>query len=128
MNQGQIMKERLERLRERLTETGAEALLVTTPANVRYLSGFGTPEDAVVLVQRSGAVLLTDDSRLAGLSADAVADPEVGEDGGGGPELLVEFTYGADQIHIALVTAVAEVQSANIHPMDHHFAQHLLGG
>ncbi len=60
MNQTQIMKERLERLRERLTETGAEALLVTTPANVRYLSGFGTPEDAVVLVQRSGAVLLTD--------------------------------------------------------------------
>jgi Xaa-Pro aminopeptidase len=52
--------DRLNRLRERLAATGADALLVTTPANVRYLSDFGTPEDAVVLVRNADAVLLTD--------------------------------------------------------------------
>ena len=52
--------ERLNRLRERLVATGADALLVTTPANVRYLSDFGTPEDAYVLVRKADAVLLTD--------------------------------------------------------------------
>lgn len=60
MTRNDIIDQRLRKLRERLEPTGAEALLVTSPANVRYLSGFGTPEDAVVLVKPSEAVLLTD--------------------------------------------------------------------
>jgi Xaa-Pro aminopeptidase len=48
------------RLRQALAAAGADSLLVTTPANVRYLSSFGTPEDAVVLLEESGAVLFTD--------------------------------------------------------------------
>jgi len=51
---------RLDRLRAALAGTGAEALLVTTPANVRYLSGFSSPADAVVLVRAGDALLLTD--------------------------------------------------------------------
>jgi len=47
-------------LRTALVRHGADALLVTTPANVRYLSHFATPEDAVVLVTPERAVLLTD--------------------------------------------------------------------
>jgi len=50
----------LDRLRDLLAERGADAMLVTTPANVRYLSNFGTPQDAVVLVTPDEAVLLTD--------------------------------------------------------------------
>ncbi len=37
-----------------------DALLVTRPENVRYLSGFPHPEDAQVLVTGEGAFLLTD--------------------------------------------------------------------
>ena len=39
---------------------GAEALLVTNPANIRYLSGFTSPEDAIVLILPRRAVLVTD--------------------------------------------------------------------
>ena len=50
----------LERLRERVAQEGADALLVTHPANVRYLSGFTSPEDGRVLVTNEDAVLVTD--------------------------------------------------------------------
>lgn len=53
-------RERLERLRERLAQAGVEALLVTEPANVRYLSGFTSPEDGRVLVTADEARLFTD--------------------------------------------------------------------
>jgi len=51
---------RLDELRRSIEAAGADALLVTTPANVRFLSGFGTPEDAAVLVTQDEALLLTD--------------------------------------------------------------------
>lgn len=51
---------RLEALRSSVSGYGAEALLVTTPANVRYLSGFTSPDDAVVLVLPDSALLITD--------------------------------------------------------------------
>ena len=50
----------LEHLRAELGRIGADALLVTDPANVRYLSGFRAPEDGRVLVTQEGAVLITD--------------------------------------------------------------------
>lgn len=52
--------QRIEALRARLAAEGADALLVTTPANVRYLSHFSTPADALVLVGEEEAVLVTD--------------------------------------------------------------------
>src|SRR5690606_39828252 len=51
---------RLHDPRRSIEAAGADALLVTTPANVRFLSGFGTPEDAAVLVTQDEALLLTD--------------------------------------------------------------------
>jgi Xaa-Pro aminopeptidase len=51
----------LDAVRDRFTAAGADALLVTAPANVRYLSGFTTPADGRVLVTADGAWLLTDD-------------------------------------------------------------------
>ena len=50
----------LEQLREKLSDAGAEALLVTRPANVRYLSGFRSPQDGRVLVTLEDAWLITD--------------------------------------------------------------------
>jgi Xaa-Pro aminopeptidase len=51
---------KLRRLREAVAQTGAQALLVTEPANVRYLSAFSSPADGRVLVTEERAVLLTD--------------------------------------------------------------------
>lgn len=51
----------LDAVRARLASVDADALLVTAPANVRYLSGFTTPADGRVLISRDGAWLLTDD-------------------------------------------------------------------
>ncbi len=50
----------LQDVRGKLAGLGADALLVTGPANVRYLSGFTSPEDGVVLVTSDRAVLVTD--------------------------------------------------------------------
>ncbi len=43
-----------------LSGLGLDALYVTRPENVRYLSGFPEPEEAQVLLTREGALLLTD--------------------------------------------------------------------
>ncbi|UCH27947.1 MAG: aminopeptidase P family protein [Trueperaceae bacterium] len=50
----------MDSLRTDVVEAGAEALLVTSPANVRYLSGFTSPEDGRVLLTQDAAWLLTD--------------------------------------------------------------------
>lgn len=50
----------LDAVRARLADIGAEALLVTSPANVRYLSGFSSPDDGTVLVTLDDAWLITD--------------------------------------------------------------------
>lgn len=50
----------LGRVRAILAEQGLDALLLTHPANVRYLSHFSSPQDGVVLVTPKAAVLLTD--------------------------------------------------------------------
>ncbi|MEJ2357016.1 MAG: Xaa-Pro peptidase family protein [Deinococcales bacterium] len=50
----------LRDVRDKLAGIGAEALLVTAPANVRYLSGFTSPEDGTVIVTEERAALLTD--------------------------------------------------------------------
>jgi Xaa-Pro aminopeptidase len=50
----------LDRVRADLAEQGLDALFVTEPANVRYLSHFSSPKDGTVLVLPDTAVLLTD--------------------------------------------------------------------
>jgi len=50
----------LEDVRDKLAGLGAGALLVSAPANVRYLSGFTSPEDGVVVVTGDRAALVTD--------------------------------------------------------------------
>ncbi len=60
-----VLETRLAHIREAFADTGAEALLVTQPANVRYLSGFRAPEDGRVLVTYEGATLITDGRYIA---------------------------------------------------------------
>ncbi|MFN2323143.1 MAG: M24 family metallopeptidase [Trueperaceae bacterium] len=52
--------ERLEALRARAMELGGDAVLLSAPADVRWASGFTTPEDGKVVVTRDAAVLITD--------------------------------------------------------------------
>jgi Xaa-Pro aminopeptidase len=58
-------------------EAGAEALLVTTPANVRYLSGFTSPEDGVVVVLPDRAVLVTDGRYIAQAAEESRLEVEI---------------------------------------------------
>ena len=51
---------RLVALREQFAEIDIDALLVTTPANVRYLTNFTSPSDGMVLVTKDEARLMTD--------------------------------------------------------------------
>ena len=53
------MKDRLGNLREKLAEKELDALLVSTPENRRYLSGF-TGSSGYLLISRSQAILATD--------------------------------------------------------------------
>ncbi|HEY8491217.1 MAG TPA: Xaa-Pro peptidase family protein [Dehalococcoidia bacterium] len=53
------MKERVERLRAKLEEAGLDALLVSTPENRRYLSGF-TGSAGYLLITRDEAVIAVD--------------------------------------------------------------------
>ncbi len=52
---------RLAALRTRVAEFDADAVLLSHPADVRWLSGFTSPEDGKVVVTADRAVLVTDD-------------------------------------------------------------------
>jgi Xaa-Pro aminopeptidase len=52
-------RERLKRLRHRMSETGAAAVVVTHLSNVRYLAGF-TGSAGILIVESSRAILFTD--------------------------------------------------------------------
>lgn len=43
-----------------LSARALDSLLISSPANVRYLSGFTNPKDGQVIVNKTGAILLTD--------------------------------------------------------------------
>src|SRR5690554_679867 len=56
----ELLPERLTAIRAIFQKASADALLVTTPANVRWLTGFSSPEDGRVLITSDEALLLTD--------------------------------------------------------------------
>ena len=55
---------RLGRLRDRLSDSGVDAAVISEPANVRWLTGF-TGSNGTVVVLGSGEALLVTDSRYA---------------------------------------------------------------
>ncbi len=61
----QAVAARLNALRARVRELGADAVLLSAPADVRWASGFTTPEDGKVVVTPDAATLVTDDRYTA---------------------------------------------------------------
>ena len=92
----ELERARRERLRPALAALGADAALITSPANVRYLTGLASSNAALLLpaagpaappggaaaapgdspVQAAGPVLATD-SRYAGTAREASPDLEI---------------------------------------------------
>jgi Xaa-Pro aminopeptidase len=70
-------EQRLAGLRSRLSDLGAEAVLVSAPADVRWLSGFTTPSDGKVVVTGDAAVLVTDDRYTAQVASEATIDTRI---------------------------------------------------
>ncbi len=68
---------RLDTLRQRMSAVDAGALLVTTPANVRYLSRFSSPDDGAVFVTANGATLLTDARYTTQAGEEALIDVDI---------------------------------------------------
>src|SRR5690606_19660910 len=67
----------LENVRSAMSEHEVDALLVTYPPNVRYLTGFSSPEDASVLVLPDRAVMLTDGRYTAQAQEEALLPYEI---------------------------------------------------
>ncbi len=70
----QEIPSRLEALRGRVAEFGGNAALLSAPADVRWASGFTTPEDAKVVVTRDAAVLITDSRYTAQAAAESAIE------------------------------------------------------
>ena len=47
------MQTRIMKLRDSLSSLGAEAILVTSPSNMRYLTGFDNPDGALFITEKS---------------------------------------------------------------------------
>lgn len=71
---------RLERVRARLADAGGDALLVTGPANVRWLSGFTHPADARLWIAPDDALLLTDGRYTAQAAEESRLEPVIERD------------------------------------------------
>lgn len=69
--------EALDVLRGAMRERGVDAMLVTYPANVRYLTGFSSPEDATLLVLPDAAVMFTDGRYTAQAAEEALVPYEI---------------------------------------------------
>jgi Xaa-Pro aminopeptidase len=95
---------RLERLRQRFAPATADALVVTSLTNIRYLTGF-TGSAGVLFVLADDAVLLTD-GRYATQSAEELA--------AAGAPAQVEIAAAADQARsaAAIMSAAAPVRLA----------------
>lgn len=100
---------RQERLRAALSEAGGAALIVSTPANVRYLTGYtGTNGLAVVPAEGTGRLLT--DSRYAVSARAQVRGLEVvvgsrdllGDVAGAVRELVPEGAVGVEAEHLTL--------------------------
>lgn len=85
---------RLERLRAAIAKLGADALLVTRPANVRYLSGFTTPADGRVLVSMEQARLITDGRYIAQAQEEARLETDIVRSSAGWLERVTELAAG----------------------------------
>lgn len=102
------MTERLERVRAAMDDRNLAAMLVTTPAGVRWLSGFTAPEDARVLLTRHDAWLLTDGRYTAQAAEESALEPVIERDWMG--EVAARVRSGplaVEAEHLTLAAAAA---------------------
>jgi Xaa-Pro aminopeptidase len=69
--------ERVTALQRATAAAGAEALLLTAPADIRWISAFRTPKDARVLVTPERALLLTDDRYTAQAAEESTIEARI---------------------------------------------------
>jgi Xaa-Pro aminopeptidase len=69
--------QRLDKLRQRIAEANADALLVTHSANVRYLSGFTSPADARILVTLDKVLFITDGRYIAQAKQEVTLETQI---------------------------------------------------
>lgn len=84
----------LEFLRNKLSDLEADALLITLPANVRYLSGFTSPEDARVFITADEATLITDGRYIAQAKDESKLEQDIIESGVKWLERVLELAKG----------------------------------
>ena len=73
----ELEKARRERLRPALAALGADAALITSPANVRYLTGLASSNAALLLPAAPAGAVLATDSRYAGTARQACPDLDI---------------------------------------------------
>jgi len=89
---------RLSALRARLAELGAEAVLLSAPADVRWASGFTTPADGRVVVTGDAATLITDDRYTAQAAEESAIEVRIA----GGHRQLDEILACAGGLRLAV--------------------------
>src|SRR5580698_9682976 len=72
----EIHADRRARAQQKITASGADAALITAPANVRYLSGL-VSSNAAVLLPAAGLGVLATDSRYAEAAGRDCPDLEI---------------------------------------------------
>ena len=94
---------KLTALRTAMAEAGAQALLVSDPANIRYLSGFSSPDDGTVLVLPERAILFTDSRYTAQAAAESWLPVEIGSNTDNViAELVKDLRLGVESDHLTL--------------------------
>lgn len=102
------MTARLDRVRAAMDARSIAAMLVTTPAGVRWLSGFTSPEDARVLITAHDAWLLTDGRYIAQAADESSVEPVIGRDWMAEVAARVRSgPLGVEAEHLTLATAAA---------------------
>src|SRR5271165_2892333 len=97
MTQGNVgaIKRRLTATRARMREAAIDALLLTTPENRQYLSGFASldSEAGCLLITQDQAALLTD-SRYSEQAREEATAFEIGEERGEVAQLVINRLRG----------------------------------
>ncbi len=96
----------LDELRRKVTEANADALLVTAPANVRYLSGFTSPADGRILITEDAATLITDGRYIAQAGDESRLPTDIVASSAGWIERVVElaqpYTLAVEADHLTV--------------------------
>lgn len=118
--------ESLAAVRSAMEREGVNALLVTYPPNVRYLTGFSSPADASVLVLPDRAVMFTDGRYTAQAAEESLLPYEIvnGADDRVA-ELAKGMTLGVEPEHVTLKRnrALTEKLGAEPRPLDEVIAR-----